>query len=291
MSWSNPAMLLRLRVILLASFPRPRRAWALCATLLALSVTGCASSTSAGGAGGSDGGSPGTGGTGGAELDAGPLLPSCTPGIALDPVILDFNTPPTNPAQAQFGAFGRFGGGTYQYPAGSITSSFAGGNWHIIGTVMDYSGFGLYVYCKSNVAAFTGMQLDISGTFNTNDVGDGGIPAPQISVGVSQPADQLDTAHSTDVTWGTCMANCKSPSRALPITSTTTTVAMPWSSFAGGTPVDGLDPSAIDGIFFVFPWSSASTAPYTVDLTIDNIMFTGGTPVPPPDARAADAAD
>src|SRR6185436_14144283 len=91
---------------------------------LALSMTGCASSTSPGGAGGSDSGNPGAGGAGGAESDAALLFPSCTPGTALDPVILDFNTPPSNPAQAQFGAYGKFGGGTYQYPAGAITSSF-----------------------------------------------------------------------------------------------------------------------------------------------------------------------
>ncbi|HET6146882.1 MAG TPA: hypothetical protein VFH68_05075, partial [Polyangia bacterium] len=61
----------------------------------------------------------------------------------------------------------------------------------------------------------------------------------------------------------------------------------------GGTPVGPLDPAAITGIFFVFPWSGASTAQYTVDVTIDNIRFFGRIELPPSDggSRGDAAAD
>jgi len=249
---------------------------------VALLVTGCASSSSTGGTGGSTGGATGgrtgTGGAGqgGAGFDAGSTFPTCTPTTAVAALILDFSTFNATSNQAMFGVFGTsFAGGTYQYP-GAITSNFTGGTWHITGTVMDYSGFGIYLSCKSNVARFTGIQMDISGTFTSNGIDDGGIPAARVTMGISQPADQLDTAHSTEVTWGTCTANCNSPVLNVPLPSTTMTVTMPWTSFVGGTPIDGLDPAAITGIFLVFPWNSASTAQYTVDVTIDNIMFTGG---------------
>jgi len=255
--------------------------------MVALAVTGCASSPSSGGAGGSTGaagGGIGTGGAGqgGAGADAGPGLPSCTPTTAVDALILDFSTFNPTSNQAMFGVFGTsFAGGTYQYP-GAITSNFTAGNWHIVGTVMDYSGFGLYLSCKSNLAGFTGIQMDVSGTFTTSGVDDGGISPARVTMGMSQPADELATAFSAMPTWGTCSANCSSPTRDVLLPPTTMTVTMPWTSFAGGTPVGALDPAAITGIFFVFPWSGASTAQYTVDVTIDNVRFTGG-PTPPPD--------
>ncbi|HET6147075.1 MAG TPA: hypothetical protein VFH68_06045, partial [Polyangia bacterium] len=248
---------------------------------LACLVTGCASSASAGGTGGSTGatgGRIGTGGAGqggGAGSDAGAALPSCAPTTAVDALILDFSNFKASSNQAMFGVFGTsFAGGTYQYPR-AITSNFTAGNWHIIGTVTDYSGFGLYLSCKSNVAAFTGIQMDVSGTFTGNGGDDGGISPARVTMGISQPADELATAFSAMPTWGTCSAHCSSPSREVLLPATTMTVTLPWASFTGGTPVGPLDPAAITGIFFVFPWSGASTAQYTVDVTIDNIRFFG----------------
>jgi hypothetical protein len=268
---------------------------------VALLVTGCGSSTSSGGAGGGTGtggriggvGGRGLGGsgTGGAAVDAGPIFPSCTPLTATAATILNFNTPPTDPAQAQFGDFTTmFSGGTFQYPA-AITSNFTGGNWHITGTVMDYSGFGIYISCKTNVAGFTGLQMDVSGNFTSNGVDDAAVPAARVTMGISQPADQLDTAHSTEVTWGTCVANCNAPSRNIMLPATTTTMMLPWTSFVGGTPVGPLDPTAILGFYFVLPWSGASTSQYNVDITIDNLMFTGGTAPPPDGGTDASSGD
>lgn len=254
--------------------------------LAAWLVTACGCSTSGAGTGGQAGaggaagaiGSTDASGTGGSTFDAAPTWPSCTPVTAVDPLVLDFSAFNPTSNQAMFGVFGTsFAGGTYQYPA-AITSTFTGGNWHLTGPVMDYSGFGLYLSCKSNVAGFTGLQMDISGTFTSGGVGDdGGLLDAHMTIGISQPADQFDTAHATELSWGTCTANCNAPVRNIQLTPTTTTVDLPWTSFGGGTPVGPLDPTAITGIFFTFPWSGASTAQYTVDVTIDNIQFTRAT--------------
>src|SRR5664279_3618423 len=210
-------------------------------------------------------------------VDAGPILPSCTPADPTMAALLDFNAVMAGATRAQFGDFfAAFSGGTYEYPAAAIVSDFSGMTWHMTGTVADYSGFGLYFVCKANLSAYTGLQLDIGGTFTSNGMGDGGIPAPRVTVGLAQVADQLDTAHAGMPSWGTCTANCNSPSRAINLGATPVTVNLPWTSFSGGTPVGALDPTAITSVFFSFPWSGASTSQYTVDVTIDNIMFTGG---------------
>ncbi len=260
---------------------------------LALVITGCGGGSSKTGTGGATGtGGQGTGGhgtgghgTGGTVVDAGPIFPSCTPVVANTALILDFANV-TDPTQARFGIYGTtFAGGTYQYP-GAITSAFTGMNWHLTGTVGDYSGFGLYLSCKSDVSAFTGIQLDIGGTFSDSD---GGISAARVTMGVGTSADEFDTAHAAmPPTWGTCTTGCSSPSRNVPISATSTTVMAPWSSFVGGMPVGLPDPTQLLSVFFSFPWSGTQT-PYTVDITIDNIMFMGGTTTTP-DGDTADTA-
>jgi hypothetical protein len=226
-----------------------------------------------------------TNGTGGAVVDAGPILPSCTPLHADTASILDFDTVTAGATQAMFGAFGvTFSGGTYQYPASSgpadagnfgLTSDFSGGNWHITGVVGTYSGFGLYLACKSNVAAFTGLAFDIRGTFAVSDAtADAAAPEPRLFMGVATPADEPDSAHASNPpTWGTCTTNCVAPSRVVLFGSTQTTVTTPWTTFTGGLPVDSPNPAEILSIFFSFPWSNGAFW-YSVDLTIDNIRFT-----------------
>jgi hypothetical protein len=268
------------------------------AALVAAGCGGGSSATGAGGAGGR-GGVQGTGGhltgagghlagAGGIVVDAGPVFPTCTPVVANTALILDF-ADVTDPAQARFGIFGtNFAGGTYQYPT-SIVSTFTAMNWHLTGTVGDYSGFGLYLACKSDASAFTGIQLDISGTFGN---GDGGTSAARVTMGVGTPVDEFDSGHaSMPPTWGTCATGCASPTRDVPILATTTTFQALWSSFTGGMPVSQPDPTQLLYVFFAFPWSGTQT-PYPVDVTIDNVMLMGGAPGDggTPDTTAADTS-
>jgi hypothetical protein len=235
------------------------------------------------------GGLTGSGGAGGAA----PIFPTCTPVTADMANILDFSVVAAGAAQAQFGDFfSTFSGGTFQYPTADatvtppaigLTSDFTGLNWHITGTVANYSGFGLYLFCKSNVSAFTGIQFDIAGTFAANGVGDGGAPPARVTMGIATPPDDLNSALSGTVNWGTCLANCTDPTHSVSLSATTTTMTLPWAMFAGGAPVGLADPTQITSIYFTLPWSGTS-AQYTVDITLDNIMFTGG---PPSDAATS----
>jgi hypothetical protein len=256
-----------------------------------------------GGAGGR--GTGGRAGTGGAVVDAGPLFPSCAPLHADTASILSFDAVPAGSTQAMFGAFGStFSGGTYEYPAPSgpvdagsigLTSDFSGGNWHITGVVGTYSGFGLYLACKSNVSAFTGLAFDVAGTFTASDgSADAGAPEPRLFMGIATPVDEPDSAHASNPpTWGSCTANCVSPNRVVLFGSANATVTTPWTSFTGGLPVDSLNPAEILSVFFSFPWNGAAPSPYVVDVTIDNIRFTTGTAIDaslPPDTQADAAA-
>jgi hypothetical protein len=106
--------------------------------------------------------------TGGARLCAQPAAP----------LLLDFDVPPNDPAQALFGNFqNTLSGGTYVYPlrsggapvepaASGLVSRVAAGSWRISGTVREPAGFGLFFDCHQlDASGFIGIAFRISGTF------------------------------------------------------------------------------------------------------------------------------
>jgi hypothetical protein len=92
----------------------------------------------------------------------------------VDALILDFTYDPSGDgAQATFGDFAQtFSGGTFVYPNEEtmpmypLTSDVTGDNWHITGTVGDYSGFGLFFQdcTKLDASAFDGIEFTIGRT-------------------------------------------------------------------------------------------------------------------------------
>jgi hypothetical protein len=253
----------------------------------AATAASCGDSGS-GGAGGSagtsgSGGTTGTGGTGG-----GNTLPTCTP-VAVpvaDANVLDFTS--LQGAAATF-----MYGGTFIYPdAGlqadlkGLTSDISTGNWHVTGLVRNYSGIGLYLSCKLDLSAFTGIQFDVSGMFTATGMGDGGVPAASLTLNVGDAPTDVDTAHNAmPPSWGTCVpatgnqydGTCQSASKALPLTTSVTTQMVRWSDLTGGKKVGGSnlspDPTQITSIAWVLPWSGDGSAQYMVDITVDNIKF------------------
>ena len=260
-------------------------------------TSGTAGATgSAGTTGG--GGTSGTGGTGGAAL-------SCTPvaATAADVTMLDWETVAVGATTSSFGNWmpGTYGGGTFQYPgptAGAcdptmhLCPNFDGKNWHITGTVRDYSGFGIYMNMNVgvwNVSMFTGLQFDISGTFTPTAATDGGAPAATLTFGVTDARHEVDSAHTADArtTCGTCAPSngneydgtCGAPSKVITLTATPTTTVVKWTdlnngvrppSFTGESP----DPAQITHITWVPPWNGAGSSPYMVDITLDNLKYT-----------------
>jgi hypothetical protein len=120
------------------------------------------------------------------------------------PLLLDFEVPPNDPAQALFGNFQNvLSGGTYVYPlrssgapaepgAPGLVSNVAAGSWRISGTVTEPAGFGLFFAdCHQlDASGFVGISFRISGTFaEPGSIPPGGVaPGPVDSSGAAPGA-------------------------------------------------------------------------------------------------------
>jgi pilus assembly protein FimV len=273
-------------------------------TLLAMATvaTGCGSSGGGGTAGTNGGagtsgaagttGSAGTTGTAGSTGSGGAVsyIPACAALVPTVAAITDF--PSTATAFGPFDGLG-FSGSFYTYPP-AVTQSFAASNWNMTGTVADYSGFGANFQCAgtsaasgiANVSAYQGIQFDISGTFTPVAAG-GTAPAMSITFSIGTAPDDVASQYRSgfnptdQTTWsyGTCVpastqydGSCAVGSKAIPFTATTTTVMVHWTDLAGAKP-KAFDPKQITYLSWAFPWAGASSAQYTVNVTIDNLSF------------------
>ena len=157
-------------------------------------------------------------------------------------------------------------------PTMHLCPNFDGKNWHITGTVHDYSGLGLYMNegVVWDVSMFTGMQFDISGTFTPTAATDGGAPAATLTFGVTDPRHEVDSAHTANsrMTCGTCAPSngneydgtCGAPTKVITLTATPTTVVMKWTDFTNGLRPPSFtgespDPTQITHITWVPPWN------------------------------------
>jgi hypothetical protein len=253
------------------------------------SGAGTAGSGGTTGTGGSGTGGSGSGGTG-TTLNCG--IASAT---AADMTILDFNAVAAGSTQATFGGYMQgveYGGGTYIYPNAAmaadqmgLSNTFDGMNWHITGLVKDYAGFGLYLASTSNVSMFGGMSFDISGTVTM--VGTAAPPTLSANMSITDVAHAVDSLHTADgsMTCGTCAptssqydGTCASPAKVIPITATSVTQTVHWTDLTGGKRPPSFtgespNPMSITAIAWALPWSGPTSAPYMVDLVIDNIKY------------------
>jgi hypothetical protein len=202
-------------------------------------------------------------------------------------LISDFTAPEAGLSDAGDITFGDFtntlSGGTYIYPNTALTSDMSGGNWHVSGTVGDYSGLGLYIKgcAVIDASAYRGISFTISGTINS--------PAPNtLTMDISIVADTVATSWYTtydatvpDPNLGTCVpksnnqydGTCGDPQKLITISSNPTTVTVLWEELTGGKPAANVDPATITHIGWFFPWTGAGQAPYTVDITMDDLKF------------------
>ena len=228
-------------------------------------TTQAANGTGTGGTGGgatATGGSTGTG-TGGTSSAGGASGYPASPGVACLPpaasgLITNFTYMPGDAAapvtdQVTFGDnTTTLSGGEFYYPNASatptptypLTSLVTASNWHITGTVGDYSGFGFYFQSGSagcnvvNATGFKGISFTISGTvqgqsltFEVDTLNDtikpawlsahGGTP------GTTDPGacDPGGTASTTQYS----QSVCTEPTTSIPVTSTPTMVSVLWS--------------------------------------------------------------
>jgi hypothetical protein len=236
---------------------------------------GSAGSTTPLGSGGGGGG----GSTGAAGSD-GTLCP------APQQVLTNFTyTPGTggSTTEARFGSTGTLQGGESFYPS-TLVSDVTQSNWHISGTVSDYTGFALYFDNCDHLDAskFKGITFTISGSVpqgNAITMGVGTIADTPTGAWMLSPGGKT-TAKATDA--GRCVPTsgtqyyhpgCGDPTAQIPVTAAAVTQQVPWTNLTGGTPLSSPDPAGITSIYWYFPWSGAGATPYQVDIVIDDLGF------------------
>jgi len=203
-----------------------------------------------------------------------------------------------------FGAYGdQLYGGTYVYPtsctdtcvlssapsATPLSQDLSMGNWHITGTVGNYSGFGLYInqrtapvdpmtgtapytgipYHFIDASAYSGLKFTISGNAGPS----GSVTAVMQSRATTGPTastvnDLFPSPGRVNSTCGTCpppATACGNLEVAVPVTATPTPVTITWAQ--AGIP----DPAAFMSISWRFLFTAGTT--YPVDLVVDDIEF------------------
>jgi hypothetical protein len=218
-------------------------------------------------------------------------------------LITDFTYTPTkadgtasSTTQVDFGDYtSSYSGGTFIYPTTGtypLTSDVTQSNWHITGTVGDYSGFAFFNggCTKIDASAFKGISFVISGSVAT-----GTTTANTVTLTVGTAANDITgewlNAHKAAATdadvynFGRCTpasankydGTCGSPSKTFAVTSSPTTVTVLWADLTGGKPQAGVTPSELTSIgFFVPPpvgVGTASVSTYAVDITLDDMQF------------------
>jgi hypothetical protein len=255
-------------------------------TLLVCGLVACTGqSTSSGGTGGTPAATGGTAsaatGGGGAAGATGTVSTDgklCPPPAGA--LITDFTPGSGETTQVHFGNSTTFAGGEYTYPA-ALTSDVTGGDWHISGTVGDYSGFGLYFdNCTTvDASAYKGISFKVSG-----DAGAfGGITFGVDTLNDSVSAAWLNSHGSTDATNpGRCTPPadptlnqytqqvCANSTASIPVTAAPVTQTILWADFTGGKPKT-VEPAEITGIHWNFTWTDGGA--YDVNIHIDDLSF------------------
>ena len=231
------------------------------------------------------GGSTGTGGGGGAQGNPGVL---CLPP---DQKLTDFTyvADAGGTDQVRFGTFGTsLSGGQSAY--GSLTGNVSANDWHLMGTIADYSGFNLYFdvvnACNMvDASAYAGITFTIWGTVGgTGNMITMGMATLRNTVTAPWLLSVGDTM-TTGTEPGLCRPasgngryyhpGCGDATYTFSVTGTEAapqTVSVPWASFMGGMPQAGVTPSEILTVYWNVTWAPGQ-ASYPVDIHIDNLAF------------------
>jgi hypothetical protein len=209
------------------------------------------------------------------DADGGPFPPACTKQMVTktgtEPYLITEFGNSTNGKDISWGFGGdtAFSGFSFAYPD-AIVSDMSTGEWHLSGTVGDYSGFALGFSCAVDASMFTGISFSIRG--------DAGATGRLIMEVGTSPDDVNEAAGAAS--FGQCIpktgrydGTCLTPKLDLPVTGTLNTVKLKWSDFKGGAPQPSVSSNSISGLAWRFDWITGAT-PFPVDVTIDDVMFT-----------------
>ena len=235
--------------------------------------TSSTAGTGAGGAGtagsGSGGSAAGSGGSGG----GGNTFP-CAAAKPATPVITEFMDLTPNAMNAgQFTFTVGVPGGTFAYQPMELTVTDAAMAMNVKGNVKAYDGFGVYFTTCTDASAYTGVSFNIKGKagptgklsfrFQTN--ANTAVDVPNKKGACVVPAGTVDSYEL-----------CHAAMFDITVVEAGSVVEVKFAQAMGGAPVMGVDGKDILGLEWAFPWAGATDTPYDVDVTVDDIKFTGG---------------
>jgi len=165
-------------------------------------------------------------------------------------------------------------GGTFGYQPKEFVVSDASKSLNVKGKVMNYDGFGVYFTDCTDASSYTGVSFNIKGVagpggklnfrFQTN--ADMAPNAPAKKGGCLVPAGTTDP-----------YPVCHPPTFDIPVSAGGGMVEVKFSDVMGGLPVATVDGKDLVGLEWAFAWAGATDTAYDVDVTLDDIKFTGGT--------------
>jgi hypothetical protein len=172
-----------------------------------------------------------------------------------------------------------FSGGISVFGSGIQRDSTTTASLHVTGMVAGYgNGFNLWLTWCSTFAAYTGITFTLSGT--TTDAMTPNTLSFELQTNSNYPWQPFVTGQKGACTavdaidaWSVCI----SPATTIMLSASATFV--PWAQMTGGSPVTwnaAQSPAELVGIQWQFPWSEGRQ-PYLIDVTLDDVLFTGGT--------------
>jgi hypothetical protein len=243
-----------------------------------------AGGSAAGGATTPAGSGGASGGTTGASSGSDGTLCPAPQQIITDFTYLLSDAGTASTTEVRFGGSGALQGGESSFPA-SLKSDVTQSNWHLSGTVSDYSGFALYFDNCDHLDAskYKGISFTISGsvphgnaiTFGMGTLNDTPSAAWLLANGKT-------TAKATDAGRCTPSSNtnnqyyhpgCGDPTVQIPVTAAPVTQTVLWGSLTGGTPDSSIKPGEITSIYWNIPWTGSSDTSYPVDLVVDDLAL------------------
>jgi hypothetical protein len=150
-------------------------------------------------------------------------------------------------------------------PMYPLTMNDMNGELRVTGGVHGISGFGIWLgQCVVDMSGYGGISFRMGGNLGT-----GQIVFSVFTNSNLEPDSCLVGKGACDVaTVGACAAS----SVTLTMPASPGVFRVPWSSFAGGVPESGVDPSEVVQLNWEFYWAAAPV-PYQVDVIIDDVVL------------------
>ncbi len=165
-------------------------------------------------------------------------------------------------------------GGTFAYQKGALTLTDVSKSLNIKGNVKAYDGFGVYTTACTDASAYTGVSFNIKG-----NVGTGGKLNFRVQTNADMAVDPVNKKGACVVPPGTTDTYplCHPAAVDIPVTAGGAVVEVKFADLMGGMPVATVNAKDIVGFEWAFAWMEGVAA-FDVDVTLDDLKFTGGTP-------------